>query len=131
MIVPPVSWYNLAMRSPIQQLQILREHRGTRERDPSIGKLVASTAQHAHRTHRKLGRLVALWDELVPSEIASHTSLSGLRNGVLHVIVDSSSAAFELDRMLRGGLAAQLQQRFGGTLVRIKTRIGTLEGPNR
>lgn len=108
---------------------MLREHRGRRERDPSIGKLVAGTAQHAERTQRKLGQLIGLWDELVPAELASHTSLSGLRHGVLHVIVDSSSAAYELDRLLRGGLTHQLQSRFRGSLVRVKTRIGKVDAP--
>ena len=117
------------MRSPIQQLQMLREYRGVRERDSSIGKLVAGTAQHAQRTQRKLGQLIALWEELVPADLASHTSLSGLRHGVLHVIVDSSSAAYELDRMLRGGLTQQLQARFRGSLVRVKARIGKPEEP--
>lgn len=117
------------MRPSIQQLQMLREHRGTRERDTSITRLLAGTAQHAQRTQRKLGQLIALWEELVPARLASHTSLGGLRNGVLHVIVDSSSAAYELDRLLRGGLTEQLQSRFRGSLARVKTRIGKLEGP--
>ena len=119
----------VTMRSPIRQLEMLRKHRGTRERDPSIARTIAGTAQHAQRTQRKLGQLIALWEELMPADLASHTSLAGLRNGVLHVIVDSSSAAYELDRLLRGGLTVQLQQRFRGSLVSVKTRIGKLEGP--
>jgi hypothetical protein len=38
------------------------------------------------------------------------------------VSVDSSSAAFELDRLLRGGLTNELGRRFRGTLVRVKIR---------
>jgi hypothetical protein len=117
------------MRSPIQQLETLREHRGTRERDASISNVIAGTAQHATRTHRKLGQLIARWEELLPPDLTSHTSLGGLRNGVLHVVVDSSSAAYELDRLLRGGLEKQLQQRFRGSLARIRVRIGPLNGP--
>jgi predicted nucleic acid-binding Zn ribbon protein len=117
------------MRSPIQQLQLLRKHRSMRERDPSIGTLVTGTAQHTQRTQRKLGQLIALWEQLVPAELAAHTSLSGLRNGVLHVIVDSSSAAYELDRLLRGGLTQQVQARFRGSLARVKTRIGRFDDP--
>jgi len=112
------------MTSPIHQIEQLRQRRAPKAKDLSIASVVAATADHAARTHKKLGELIALWEGLVPANIAAHTSLSGLRGGVLHVIVDSSSIAFELDRMLRSGLTADLRSRFHGTLVRVKTRIG-------
>jgi hypothetical protein len=71
--------------------------------------------------------LIELWEGLIPPELAARTALTSLRRGVLHVVVDSSSAGFELDRRLRGGLAHELRRQFRGTLVRVKTRVGRLD----
>jgi hypothetical protein len=114
------------MHDPARQLQQLRQLRCWPERDVSIARVIASTADHAKRTQKKLGELIELWEELVPPEVASHTSITGLRAGVLHVIVDSSAAGFELDRLLRTGLLDTLRTRFRGTLLRVKTRVGKL-----
>ncbi len=60
----------------------------------------------------------------MPAEIVARTRLTALRGGVARVVVDSASTAYELDRMLRGGLEQQLRRRFRGTLVRIRISIG-------
>ena len=117
------------MQIGARQIKQLQSNRAAKPRDLSIADVVSATADHAERTHKKLGTLIELWEELVPADIACHTSLSGLRTGVLHVVVDSSSAAFELDRLLRGGLTNELRKRFRGTLVRVKTRTAPLDAP--
>lgn len=111
--------------SRLDQVEALRKNRGSAARDVSIATIIVDTAADASRTHKKLGEMIELWEQLVPAELASHTSLTGLHRGILHVVVDSSSAAFELDRLMRSGLADQLRERFRGTLVRVKTRTGT------
>lgn len=113
-----------AMASPLKKIEQLRKHRASKAKDLSISSVVAEIAHDSARTHKRMGELIALWEELVPVHIAEHTSLSGLRKGVLHVIVDSSSAAFELDRLLRSGLTNEIRSRFRGSMVRVKTRIG-------
>jgi len=113
--------------TPLQQLQSLREHRARPVRETSIMGTIAQTADEARKTHRKLGRLGELWESLVPSTLASHTRLNGLRRGVLSITVDSSAASFELDRLLRQGLTKELQQRFNGSLVRVKATIGQID----
>jgi hypothetical protein len=115
------------MSSPARQIEQIRKLRVRRERDTSIADVISRTADHASRTQKKLGELIALWEELVPAELAAHTSLTGYRAGVLHVIVDSSPIAFDLDRLLRGGLTEELRRRFRGTMTRVKTRTGTLD----
>jgi predicted nucleic acid-binding Zn ribbon protein len=112
------------MHDAARQLEKLRQLRCKPLPDLSIARLVGSTADHARRTQKKLGELIALWEEIVPAEVAAHTSVTGLRAGVLHVVVDSSSAAYDLDRLLRGGVLDVLRKRFRGSLVRVKTRVG-------
>ena len=46
---------------------------------------------------------------------------------MLAVTVASSAVSYELDRLLRGGLEADIRGRFRGTLVRIRLSVGQLE----
>jgi predicted nucleic acid-binding Zn ribbon protein len=68
---------------------------------------------------RQVGQIAAIWDELVPDDLARHTALEGLNRGVLRVTVDSASHRYQLRTLLDGGLMAQLQDRFGGTLRKV------------
>lgn len=120
-------WYHGYVNSPLQQIEQIRRLRSKAERDNTISRVIAQTADHAQRTHKQLGELIVLWEQLVPAELATHTSLVGFRAGVLHVVVDSSPIAFELDRLLRSGLIEQMRARFRGTLTRVKTRLGNLD----
>src|SRR5687767_4935424 len=105
------------------QIAHLRKLRSRPGPNLSISKLIASVAADASRSHKRMGELIRLWEELVPDWLAAQTSLTSFRAGVLHVSVESSSAMFELDRLLRSGLFDQLREQFRGTLVRVKTRI--------
>lgn len=106
------------------EIEHLRSHRARLGRDLAIGASIRATADVARKTNGRLGDLIDLWNELVPAHLARHTSIAGLRRGVLHISVDTSAAAFELDRLLRGGLTHDLRKRFRGSLIRIKTRVG-------
>ncbi|MCI0674605.1 MAG: DUF721 domain-containing protein [Phycisphaerales bacterium] len=120
------------MSRSLQQLQDLLAARTRPSRNLSIAPVIAATADNASRTHKKLGELIEIWETVVPEPLARHTSLTGLRRGVLQVTVDSSSSLFELDRQLRSGLTDQLRREFRGTLVRVKTRIaGAATAPAR
>ena len=116
----------------VQQIERLRKLRSRPGGELSIAGMVNATANDAKRTHKKLGELIELWQELVPPQYACHTSLVGLRGGVLQVAVDSSSIGYEIDRLLRNGLMNELRSRYKGTLIRIKTRIeGKIDDPPR
>ena len=111
-----------------QQIETLRRYRAAAHRDLSIANLVSTTANQARRTQKKLGDLAAAWHALVPPHLADHTSLTDYRGGVLHATVDCAASMFELDRLLRSGLLADLRREFSGTLVRVKLRVaGTIE----
>ena len=112
------------MAEALQRLERLRQRRARSETDPSIGGLVSGVAQRAERTQRRLGALTDVWEALLPGEVVARTRLTSLRGGVARVVVDSASTAYELDRMLRGGLEQQLRRRFRGTLMRIRISIG-------
>ena len=83
-----------------------------------------SPKRTASRTQRRLATIIELWEAVIPSELAAHTSVTGLRGGVLFVRVDSASVAYELDRRLRDGLEQVLRSKFPSTLVRIRVSSG-------
>jgi hypothetical protein len=115
------------MHPSLTRIAQLQSWRGRKTFEPSIARAVLSVADQAQRTQRRLGELADLWQELVPGEVAAQSALAGLRSGVLHVLADSAAAAFELDRLLRSGLEAELRTRYRGTLSRVRVRVGSLE----
>jgi hypothetical protein len=69
---------------------------------------------------RQIGKMAEIWDEVVPDGILEHTALESLNRGVLTVMVDSSSHRFQLETLLRGGLQRLIQDRFPGSLNKIR-----------
>ena len=114
---PDVAW-------AAQQIERIRSRRARRMVDVRIGKLIQTTGKHAATVQRRLGDLIQLWETHVPPDLASRTTLTALRGGILHVTADSAPVAYELDRLLRGGLLAALRANFTGTLARVKVRVG-------
>ena len=115
------------MRRPADQIERLRSWRAPPEIDTSIGQVVADVAANARRHGQRLGALVDLWEELVPSVLVGRTRITALRGGTLHVAADSASTAYELDRLLRGGLEQALRRRYAATLTRVKVTVGPPE----
>jgi hypothetical protein len=122
------SGYHAAVE-PIRTIEELRRHRARPQRETSIAPIVGAWARNATRVQRRLGELIALWEELLPAEVASRTAVTGLRGGTLQVNVDSAAAMYELDRLLRGGLEQSLRERWRGSLMRVRVRLGPL-GPD-
>ena len=106
-----------------REIQRLGASRARFARELSIAAILTATRKQATDVHRRLGELIELWEELVPQEIAAHTTLAALKGGVLHVTVDSSSIAYELDRLLREGLVITLRRRYRSTLTRVKVSL--------
>ncbi|MHC5022459.1 MAG: DciA family protein [Planctomycetota bacterium] len=113
----------MASHEPIREIEQMRRYRARPGRDQSIDRLIDSIQQHASRTHRKLGRLVELWEDVLPVRVARRTAVTGLRGGTAHVATDSSATAYEVDRLLREGALAAMKRRFPGTLLRVRVRV--------
>ncbi len=112
------------MPDPLDEIRRLQALRGRPERETSISPLVAGKAAEARRAERGLGSFVDLWEGVMPQELALRTRVTGLRGGVVQVTVDSSSTAWELDRLLREGLQEQLRRAYGRTLLRVRITVG-------
>jgi hypothetical protein len=80
-------------------------------------------ADAAARTHRRIGELIEIWEQVIPPELAAHSRIVSLRGSVLHVAVDSAPALYEIDHVLRAGGTDDLRRRFRGTLVRVRLRL--------
>jgi len=76
---------------------------------------------------RQVGRLAAIWDEVIPDEIAAHTALEGFSRGTLRVLVDSSGHRYQLRALLDGGLFEAIRSRFGGALDKVRLIPGQFD----
>ena len=112
------------MRDPIDEIEMLREWRSRKGRNLSILVAVEGIQKNARQSHRKLGELIDLWNELLPDDLARASTLRGIRGGLLQVEVESSAMLYEIDRRLREGLLKMLRSRYHGTLVQVKIRLG-------
>ena len=63
--------------------------------------MILQMRQHSEQRQKRLGKLIDLWNNLVPPELAAQVIVEGLRRGVLHVSADASSTSYALDRALR------------------------------
>lgn len=113
------------------QIEKLREWRNRPDRAVSIETEVARLQKQVERVSRRLGEFITAWMELVPPDLASQTRISGMRGGIVHVVVESSPVMYELDRLLRDGMEAELRRRIKGTLTRVKMSIGGLNTSRR
>ena len=112
------------LNSPQVKLERLRKHRARPGRELSVGPTIEAMASDLRRTHKKHGELIELWEKFVPPDLAAQTSIVSLRGGIAQVQVESSAAGFEIDRLLRTGLLAQLRSEFSGSLMRVKVKVG-------
>jgi hypothetical protein len=110
-----------------REIDRLRAARAWRTKDLAITDIVAAAQRQATEVYRRLGELIELWEAHVPEEIAAHTRLTAVRGGVLHVAVDSSAIAYELDRFLREGLLLTLRQQHRRTLTRVKVTLAPMK----
>jgi len=111
------------MGDQLQKVERLRGLRNRPQRDLSIDAIIRSTAETAEKTQKRLGSVIDLWEQVVPAGLVSRTRIDHLRGGTLHVSVDSSSTAYELDRLLREGLERDLRSQYRGTLMRVRVRV--------
>lgn len=78
------------------------------------------------RSAKRLGGIMEAWDDLVPASLREATRVDSFERGTLTVTADSSATIYALDREMRSGLEAALQNATGGRLQRVRGRIGRI-----
>ena len=113
------------MQDPrLARLARLAPYRRRRDFDPSIDGILDSTVKKAKRDEKRFSSFSEAWAQLVPAEILSCSRLAGSRGSSITIEVDSSSAKYELDRLLRTGLEADLRRLYNGPLTKVRTKLG-------
>ena len=110
------------------QLEQLQRWRYRPQRAKAIGDGVALIDRRARQLHRRIGEFMGAWKQSLPQELHERTCVEGIRGGVVDVLVSSSAISFELDRRLREGLLDELRASCRGTVVRVRLRVGALNG---
>ncbi|MCE9619682.1 MAG: DciA family protein [Planctomycetes bacterium] len=108
------------------KLQKLGQWRAWREPDRSIGKDCSLMAKQLVRTEKSIGAASDAWMQLAPLGLQQVAAVESLRGGTLTLMVESSAAAFEVDRSLREGLQSDLMNAVPG-LLRVRTRVGKFQ----
>ena len=103
------------------QLRTIWQQRQLNDRVSHLsGPLATLMKQTLAKRVRQLGKLAAIWDEVIPLAIAEHTALESYARGVLTVMVDSAPHRFQLQTLLSGGLQKDIQSRFSGAINKIR-----------
>ena len=108
--------------NPKFQLERLRKWRAKPTRNTSIHDAIQVMRKGLRKGNRQSSSVVEAWDVLVPTHIARQATVVSIRNGVLEVVTDGSAIAYQLNRLVRGGLLRDLQLASKGTLRKIKIR---------
>jgi hypothetical protein len=118
-----VEGYHVTVSDAARQIEQLRAHRVRPEVDTSITSIISAAASKAQKTHKQLGCLIDLWEQLLPEKLASQTAITSLRGGTVHVAAADAATHYEIDRLLREGLEQQLRASYRGTLVRVRVKV--------
>ena len=118
----PVQCTMIAMMDPQSELDRLRKYKTRRVRETSINETVQSLRKGLRKGNKTSSSLIEAWDAAVPSHIANQATMVSMRNGVLEVLTDGSSVAYQLNRLVRSGLLRELQKATKGTLRKIRVR---------
>jgi predicted nucleic acid-binding Zn ribbon protein len=82
----------------------------------SVGAIFDKYVKNGLRRHRRQGRVVALWEEMLPHELLKHCRLVSLLRGVLKVEVEAGPYMFEM-QSIRQVMLEKLQQNCPGAGV--------------
>ena len=105
----------------------MRIYRGRSEPDLSIASMAAALERATAQRQRALGDVIDLWNQVAPERMRGFVTIEGLAQGTLSLTVASSSASFELSRLLRDGLERTLVDRMPTRIRRVKVRVGADE----
>ncbi|MDD4891780.1 MAG: DUF721 domain-containing protein [Phycisphaerae bacterium] len=114
------------------QLHWLWKSRSARDRSQPIGVVLGGLAGSIwFKQQKHLGRIVQALRDVLPTELADHLAIDGLRRNTLHLRVDSAAHRYELE-MIKDSLLESLNEQINGLFIRdIRFTLGPLEGPWR
>lgn len=97
-----------------------------RDSSQAVGDLVAkSLARMGLDRRRAEAEIVKVWNHLIDPTLTAHARPTGIRNGTLFVVVDSSVWLDEIVRYRRREILNRMQTSFGReTIQRISFRVG-------
>lgn len=107
------------------RLQRLRAWRNPAEKDAGLSFVADYVDKNIVRPAKQLSKLIPVWRERVPAELAARTTLKSLARGVLTVHVPDSPTHYELDRLLRSGLEDELRRRAKVPLRKVAVKVVT------
>jgi hypothetical protein len=110
--------------SRLAWMERTRVYRAIRERDMSLETPVAMFERQCAERQRAIGDVIDLWNSIAPAAVRTSASITSLAQGTLTISVASSSASFELSRVLRDGLERTLIDRMPTRIRRVKVRVG-------
>lgn len=106
-----------------ERLQRVWQARQLKYRTTPLKKNISDFMKRAvYPRQKRFAGLAHTWQQLLPEELVKHSCLESLKGGCLQVLVDSSSHLFELDLLVKEGLAEHLRQecpRSGITEIRL------------
>ncbi|MFT3683403.1 MAG: hypothetical protein QM783_00520 [Phycisphaerales bacterium] len=108
-----------ADRFTTRTLANLRERRGFKERDLTMTMPMASIAKDLRARMANSG-LGTAFLKLAPSQVASFTTVVGVRAGVLQLRPHNTATRYALDRWLRTGGEAAVVRACPAAISRVK-----------
>ncbi|MCZ7634461.1 MAG: DciA family protein [Phycisphaerales bacterium] len=105
----------------------LQKFRAVREPGVAIGAAARAVAEGLERERRLTGGLAGAWAALCPPELAGRSRVVRFVGGVVTVEVTDGATRFRVDRWLRSGGRAALQDRAGGirrVVMRVRNKRG-------
>jgi len=102
-----------------RNLSNLRERRARTERDLTPAAAMAAIAKDLKSRMASAG-VGSAFIRLAPREVASFTTVVGVRSGVLQLRPHNTAARYALDRWLRSGGERALVASVAGAVVRVR-----------
>ncbi len=109
----------------------LRTWRVRRPRTTSLADLVPGMQQTLQRQQRRTGNFAQAWHACVPPALRDRCRVDEVRGGVARVTAANAAITFQLDRLLRSGLLAELRRACVSSITRVDVRTGTLPSTSR
>ena len=100
------------------------ERRRFREKDVSIARMVNELGRQAKRDIDRVGAVAEAWRAAMPAELLESTWIESSSPVQILVGVESSPAAYAVDRALRAGALDALRKALHAPGLRVRTRIG-------